>query len=76
MVINYNSIIEEKEIPQDIEREPLTDKKEERTQKLTILNFENIQLLKILIFCFSIALYFFFVFLRGNILLKSFANIE
>ena len=50
-------------------RRPSDNKKSE----LTKINFG---FLKIFINCFSILIYFFFIFLRGNALLKSFANIQ
>ena len=45
-------------------------------EKIIILYFENITLLKVLICACSISLFFMFIFLRGNLLLKSFAKIS
>jgi len=45
-------------------------------QRLTIFYIQDIKTLKIIICCLSVCFFFFFVFLRGNILLKSFANIQ
>jgi hypothetical protein len=56
----------------DLEKIPVTPPVQEK-DKIVVLGFENI--LKIILCTMTISLFFFFIFLRGNILLKSFANI-
>jgi hypothetical protein len=58
----------------DLEKIPVTPPVQEK-DKIVVLGFENMFLLKIILCSMSISLFFFFIFLRGNILLKSFANI-
>jgi len=64
---NIESVIDLEKIPISL---PIQEK-----EKISVLGFENMFLLKIVICSMSISLFFFFIFLRGNILLKSFANI-
>lgn len=62
------------ELRRDLENLPIP--MEQTLNKVTVLGFEDLKLLKIIILSFSIMIFFFFIFLRGNILLKSFANIK
>ena len=67
--------MENSKIEKSQDLESFSKTQENHLDKMTILGFENVNLLKIIICATSISIFFFFVFLRGNILLKSFANI-
>jgi hypothetical protein len=63
------------------EKIPLVEDMNEEESVQSIVQDDNFiykhrKFLKVFMFLLSLSMFFFFVFLRGNVLIKSFANIE